>query len=187
MTGMEITEVLGNLGDFIGGIAVFGTIVYLAIQVRQGKAAIEANTQALHQQGRLVEAQASQTRAVQMVQHSQNIALSGELADIYQRFLDGGADQVLDNFEALSPTEQFRVRRWELATVTNMQSQFDQYERGFLAQAEADEMLRIAKLSLPIWHAINVRVEKDAFVAAAEAAEYDPSKVMWTQAPRREE
>ena len=63
MTGMEITEVLGNLGDFIGAIAVFGTIVYLAIQVRQGKQSVDANTEALREQHRLAMAQAHQANA----------------------------------------------------------------------------------------------------------------------------
>ena len=34
-------EALGNLGDFIGGIAVIVTLIYLAVQVRQNTAALE--------------------------------------------------------------------------------------------------------------------------------------------------
>lgn len=37
-------ETLGNLGDFVGGIAVVVTLVYLVIQVRQNTAAIEASS-----------------------------------------------------------------------------------------------------------------------------------------------
>ena len=33
-------EALGNLGDFIGGIAVVATLIYLAVQVRQNTAAL---------------------------------------------------------------------------------------------------------------------------------------------------
>jgi hypothetical protein len=36
----SILEALGNLGDFIGGIAVVATLVYLALQVRQNTAAL---------------------------------------------------------------------------------------------------------------------------------------------------
>lgn len=48
MTGMEIAELIGNLGEFIGSIAVFATLLYLAIQVREAKkastfAAVQAN------------------------------------------------------------------------------------------------------------------------------------------------
>lgn len=34
-------ELLGNLGDFIGGIAVVATLIYLAVQVRQNTAALK--------------------------------------------------------------------------------------------------------------------------------------------------
>lgn len=35
-------EALGNLGDFIGGLAVVVTLIYLAIQVRQNNLALHA-------------------------------------------------------------------------------------------------------------------------------------------------
>ncbi len=34
MTFSELLEVLGNLGEFVGAIAVFATLIYLAVQVR---------------------------------------------------------------------------------------------------------------------------------------------------------
>lgn len=34
MTFIELSEVLGNLGEFVGAIAVFVTLIYLAVQVR---------------------------------------------------------------------------------------------------------------------------------------------------------
>jgi len=48
MEAMEIVQLLGNLGEFLGALAVFATLLYLAIQVREaGKsarlAAVEAN------------------------------------------------------------------------------------------------------------------------------------------------
>ena len=48
MTLMEISEVLGNVGEFVGAIAVVATLLYLAIQVRDAGrsskfAAVQAN------------------------------------------------------------------------------------------------------------------------------------------------
>ena len=37
-------ESLGNLGEFIGGIAVIVTLTYLAFQVRQGTKTLRANS-----------------------------------------------------------------------------------------------------------------------------------------------
>ncbi len=38
---MDLTQ-LANLGEFIGGVAVLVTLIYLALQVRQGTQAAEA-------------------------------------------------------------------------------------------------------------------------------------------------
>ena len=43
---MTITE-LGAVGEFVGSIAVLITLIYLAIQVRQTKGQVEANTNAV--------------------------------------------------------------------------------------------------------------------------------------------
>ena len=48
MTPMEISQVLGNVGEFVGSIAVVATLLYLAIQVREAGrsskfAAVQAN------------------------------------------------------------------------------------------------------------------------------------------------
>ena len=40
--GDTILETLGNLGDFIGGVAVIATLLYLAVQVRQNTASVRA-------------------------------------------------------------------------------------------------------------------------------------------------
>jgi len=37
---VKILEALGNIGDFVGGIAVVVTLIYLAVQVRQNTAAL---------------------------------------------------------------------------------------------------------------------------------------------------
>ena len=87
MTGTEITEVLGNLGDFIGAIAVFGTIVYLAIQVRHSKEATEANTAALENQQRTSRAQSRQALLEAFSQTSLEIARDRELQRTFRRAL----------------------------------------------------------------------------------------------------
>ena len=38
------SQILGNVGEFIGAIAVVVTLAYLAVQVRYSKEATEANT-----------------------------------------------------------------------------------------------------------------------------------------------
>jgi hypothetical protein len=48
MEPLEIVQLLGNLGEFLGALAVFATLLYLAIQVRESSraakfAAVQAN------------------------------------------------------------------------------------------------------------------------------------------------
>ena len=60
MTVIELSQVLGNFGEFFGAIAVVGTLIFLAIQVRQSKEATEANTRSMDEGRRLVLAQAAE-------------------------------------------------------------------------------------------------------------------------------
>ena len=44
-------ETLGNLGDFIGGIAVVATLVYLALQIRQNTNSVKGVGAASYREG----------------------------------------------------------------------------------------------------------------------------------------
>ena len=44
MTFIELSEVLGNLGEFVGAIAVVATLAYLALQVRHNSKTVAAAT-----------------------------------------------------------------------------------------------------------------------------------------------
>lgn len=44
MTLIEISEVLGNIGEFVGSIAVLVTLIYLALQVRQNTLQMKASS-----------------------------------------------------------------------------------------------------------------------------------------------
>ena len=61
MSWLELTALLGNLGEFVGAIAVVATLIYLAVQVRSAKASLDANTAALEEDRRLALVQTYQT------------------------------------------------------------------------------------------------------------------------------
>ncbi len=52
MDHQAIAQLLGNYGEFVGAIAVVGTLAYLSVQVRHGRQSIDANTQSLDVQNR---------------------------------------------------------------------------------------------------------------------------------------
>jgi hypothetical protein len=90
-------EDLGNLGDFIGGIAVVVTLVYLALQVTQNNRLLRANTASVR---------AASTTAIneRLIGVNQALMEDAALADIFVRELSepgavSGADRVrLDIF-----------------------------------------------------------------------------------------
>jgi hypothetical protein len=63
-----VLEALGNIGDFLGGIGVVITLIYLATQIRQNTATVRANGAASHSEGlnniTLLLAQDSDARSV---------------------------------------------------------------------------------------------------------------------------
>ena len=71
-------EDLGNLGDFIGGIAVIATLVYLAIQVRQNNRLLSASTAA-------VRAASSTAINERLVSVNQALIEDASLAEIFVR------------------------------------------------------------------------------------------------------
>ena len=46
---MSTAQLLGNFGEFVGAIAVVVTLAYLAVQVRQSRETLGANTRALEE------------------------------------------------------------------------------------------------------------------------------------------
>jgi hypothetical protein len=59
-----LLNTLGNIGDFVGGIGVVVTLIYLAVQIRQNSRQIEMNTAAT--QAAAYQAELAQTRSMNM-------------------------------------------------------------------------------------------------------------------------
>ncbi len=145
MTGMDIAELLGNLGDFFGAIAVFGTIIYLAVQVRYSKHAVEANTRALENQHKLALAQAYQVRATALDEAHRERGESTFMPPIAAKLRSG-------TFADLDPEEQSRCRDMALATFWRLDNSHFQREQGFITDSHWEHMTlpQIRKM-VPIW------------------------------------
>ena len=78
-------QLLGNLGEFIGAIAVVATLFYLALQVRHSRAATEANTASLRENQKIALADSYIRRNDVMERSAVQIALSKDLAEIVLR------------------------------------------------------------------------------------------------------
>ncbi len=86
-------EELGNLGDFIGGVAVLVTLVYLAIQIRQNTAQVKIGSEIARAD--------THARSVESFSKFRSFLISdSEVAEIYLR---GCRD-----IGSLSPVERLR-------------------------------------------------------------------------------
>jgi hypothetical protein len=66
-------QLLGNLGEFITAVAVIVTLIYVAAQVKQGKAALDANTRAMEREYELKAQEALKVIAESVAQAEEQI------------------------------------------------------------------------------------------------------------------
>jgi hypothetical protein len=85
MTLMETAQLLGNFGEFVGAIAVVGTLVYLAVQVGHSRGALDANTRALDENRKLTRADAIRQVTQRWDEINYRVSENREVASIFLR------------------------------------------------------------------------------------------------------
>jgi hypothetical protein len=109
-------ETLGNIGDFVGGIGVIVTLIYLAIQIRQ-------NTQQLDHNSELVQASAELETARLLAEVHASAAASPELVRLWN---------LMPTPDALDELERARLLWFLGQYLFVVEGLFRQYRRGFL-------------------------------------------------------
>ena len=149
---METIQMLGSLGEFVGAIAVVATLVYLAIQVRHSKEAMEANTRLLDEGRRLALAQAYENRTITMLD---NLRDSRDSRHVKLFFTDDSDDEDED---------QIRTRlslRWWANYLDNI---YYQYQQGFIDKEYYQSQFQDAVRSFaPRWRAVRVNEPRPSF------------------------
>jgi hypothetical protein len=108
-----LLDTLGNIGEFVGGIAVLATLVYLALQIRENTRALRVTS---HQEaGRLA---AGLNYA---------IANHPDFAELLVRSLESP--------ESLSPAERLRLEAWADNCLGTYEAIFWQRDHGFVDSA----------------------------------------------------
>ena len=164
MTFTELSQLLGNLGEFIGAIAVVATLVYLAIQVRHSKEAMEANTRSLEESRKLATVEAQQ-RWTEMFNDSLIAVRESDYmpAIFYKRQEEG--------FGALTPEEQTRLWFDSFATISRLDNLLSQYQQGFLADdVYQQNFVAVVRGQIEHWREAGVPLEprRPAFQAEVE-------------------
>lgn len=120
MDMVTITQILGNLGEFIGAIAVLVTLVYLAIQVKHSRDATERNSEIILAQNYQSRSEAAQ-RGQLLVADSQYLAP-----------LMTGREPILSDVDDLNDEEALRLSCYFRYLLFALDNQHYQYERGFI-------------------------------------------------------
>ena len=114
MTLLDTAQLLGNIGEFAGAIAVVATLGYLAVQVRQSKRAVDNNTR---------ETRAASTQAAldsEMTFQSQIL----RYADVWEKVVTAAP---------IAPGEESRraIVLYQML-MTQYENQYHQYQSGYL-------------------------------------------------------
>ncbi len=95
---IEITQILGNLGEFVGALAVVATLIYLAIQVRHSAKLLEINNEASKENARLARAAAIDRHSDAVSRWRGRLIASEAVARVWQSAIEGeqlnGVDRV---------------------------------------------------------------------------------------------
>ena len=146
-------EALGNIGDFIGGIAVIATLLYLSVQVRQ-------NT-------KLQRATALAAASTKMVAFNNLLGGNPTAARVFQIGLE--------NFEDLSETERRQFLNLLRGLFSAYQHVFLQHEQGLIDDMVWSQQQRaaLASLALPhirVWWDHRKKVFASSFVTVIDEA-----------------
>ena len=112
---MDLTQ-LANVGEFIGGVAVLVTLIYLAVQLRQNTRAMRSST--------------FQQISAQMGQNVETVTTNPELADIFVKFLSGDRE--------LTPSERVRLQGLFVMSLRRIEAVYVQRALGSIDGEMAD-------------------------------------------------
>ena len=169
MTFVETTQVLGNLGEFVGAIAVVVTLFYLARQVRHSRDSVDANTRALGEARKLAMVQTFQARAEIRINQLQFDADSERVTPIMDKLYEEGWPEKSEAFEALSSLEQRRVRAWLTAGQRQLDNFHYQYQQGLVEPEHWDSVIVPAiRFLAPSWRYVERSGYRPSFKAEVE-------------------
>ena len=114
-------EDLGNLGDFLGGIGVVVTLLYLAIQIRQNTAQVRQNTKA-------VSAAAHNSLTENLNLYNSNVISHEDVAAIIVKADHGIAK--------LSDTESMRFLAMSSSMFRSFENIFHHHRAGLLTEEQ---------------------------------------------------
>ena len=165
MSFLETAQLLGNLGEFVGAIAVVVTLAYLALQVKHSKEAVAANTKSLDENRKLAIANAYQARADMVLRYAVHQASSGDMAEANSKLNEG-------DIEGLTNTERYRLEAEMRAMITLFDNVHFQRQQGYVTDEFYEANFKQGLLFIaPIWAALEISLagQRPSFVREFES------------------
>lgn len=117
-------EDLGNIGDFLGGIGVIFTVIYLALQIRQNTKSVEENT-------RTAKAQMRFQITTDSIESIRSVRTSEPLIRTFVKATSG---------EALDSTDELMIDLYAREIFRSAEGNFYQYRAGTIDEEEFEGM-----------------------------------------------
>jgi len=86
---MELTQLLGNIGEFVGAFAVVATLIYLSVQVRHSRTLLQISIDASEENARLLRAAAIDRHSDAVSRWRGRLIENEEVAQLWQNAIDG--------------------------------------------------------------------------------------------------
>ncbi len=148
MTFLEATEVLGNVGEFIGSIAVLATLIYLAVQVRHSRDLLEENR-------KLVLSQVHANRTQIAIENERQIGDSENLILVIDKMRS--TTDWDEAFSELSSVEKRRLSSFNQQQVWRFDNLVYQMELGLLDEDLAN-LIKRESFPIEIWRKLGLDI-----------------------------
>ena len=135
---METAQLLGNLGEFAGALIVMGTLVYLALQIKEARRALVAQSYQFR------------TDAVSDLQIE--LAQNSEILHVLEKARD------LEAIDQLDEIERLRLVLVQMAIMNQLENQCFQYLQGFVTSDVAEYTVKSAKGYVPTWEKLGLEL-----------------------------
>ena len=142
MDWIEASAVLGNIGEFVGSIAVLATLIYLALQVKQSKILLERNE-------KITLSQVHQARADTRIKY---LLTAAELSTPSIDSLYEDADRLDD----LTPEDLVTARNLMRASVAVQDNVLFQHELGLLDAETLPATNAVILAYYKVWEAMGI-------------------------------
>ena len=108
MDVVQLTEVMGNVGEFVGSFAVLATLIYLSLQVSHSKGVLEKQSEALTQSIAIAKATAETDMLSRNINWFTSIVENQHVAVLWGKLRD---DEILDETEFTQANAMFQQLR----------------------------------------------------------------------------